>query len=201
MMKRYYSDGMRSRHAAEPLLVAGAGGLGSFVVAGLMGYTRPVVVDNDVVEERNLNRQFWYRKEDVGRRKVDILMERTGGRIVPLFSDVRDVPLERFGLIIDCLDDWEVKAWLLREGLKRGIPVVVLSAGEGKGFVSVPTKPLPFSPRRNRWVEAPEVMMAASLGVREALRILEGREPLLKDKILFFDLEKNVFYVSGLPDG
>lgn len=63
----------------------GIGGLAAMILAG-SGIGRLVLVDPDVVEASNLNRQFAYRHSDVGRRKVDVLAEelrlRTPGVVV-----------------------------------------------------------------------------------------------------------------------
>ena len=54
--------------------VLGAGGLGSWTMAGLAcaGVGRIVAVDDDTIELSNLNRQVLYRTSDIGRRKVDV---------------------------------------------------------------------------------------------------------------------------------
>src|SRR5918995_5136565 len=59
------------------VVVLGAGGLGSWTMAGLAcaGVGRIVAVDDDTIELSNLNRQVLYRMSDVGRRKVDVAAE------------------------------------------------------------------------------------------------------------------------------
>ena len=63
----------QARLAAAPVLVVGAGGLGSPVLATLAGagVGRLVVVDHDRVEESNLHRQPLFRMADLGRPKAE----------------------------------------------------------------------------------------------------------------------------------
>lgn len=51
----------------------GTGGLGCAVIPALagIGVGRMTLLDCDVVELKNLNRQYLYREEDIGRRKVE----------------------------------------------------------------------------------------------------------------------------------
>jgi bacteriocin biosynthesis cyclodehydratase domain-containing protein len=83
---RYFSDlaapGTRAadyhrriREARVALL--GVGGLGSWAAYALAccGVGELVLVDGDVVEESNFNRQILYRERDIGRRKVDAAAE------------------------------------------------------------------------------------------------------------------------------
>ncbi|GAA3278773.1 ThiF family adenylyltransferase [Dactylosporangium vinaceum] len=59
--------------AAADVLLLGAGGMGSGVLQSLVGLGagRVRLVDFDVVEEKNLARQFAYDHDDLGRPKVD----------------------------------------------------------------------------------------------------------------------------------
>jgi len=54
--------------------ILGVGGLGSWTLCGLacagVGFVR--IVDHDTVDLTNLNRQLLYRRDDVGRRKVEV---------------------------------------------------------------------------------------------------------------------------------
>jgi molybdopterin/thiamine biosynthesis adenylyltransferase len=60
------------------VLVVGAGTLGNEICKNLalIGVGHITVVDFDVIEEVNLNRCLFFRKEDIGRRKSEVLVER-----------------------------------------------------------------------------------------------------------------------------
>lgn len=61
-------------------VIIGCGGLGTNAAVHLAGagIGRLLLVDYDTVEERNLNRQFFYTKEDTGREKCALLAKRLG---------------------------------------------------------------------------------------------------------------------------
>lgn len=56
------------------VLVLGLGGTGSVVLQNLVaaGLKQFILLDSDTVQESNLNRQFLYSYEDLGKRKVDV---------------------------------------------------------------------------------------------------------------------------------
>ncbi len=60
------------------VIVYGIGGVGSFVVEGLIraGIENIVLVDNDVISPSNLNRQIHATIENIGKRKIDCMKER-----------------------------------------------------------------------------------------------------------------------------
>jgi bacteriocin biosynthesis cyclodehydratase domain-containing protein len=64
---------LQRRLRASTVVVVGCGGLGTWALAALAsaGVGRFVLVDDDVVERSNLNRQILYGEADVGEAKVD----------------------------------------------------------------------------------------------------------------------------------
>ena len=58
--------------------IFGIGGVGSFVVEGLVraGVQNFILVDNDIVDLTNLNRQIIATHKTVGKYKVDVAKER-----------------------------------------------------------------------------------------------------------------------------
>jgi len=114
---------LRARLAASHVALVGCGGLGSNAAAMLVrsGVGRLTLIDFDVVEESNLNRQLFFR-DQIGRPKVDALAE-TLHRIDP---DVRldlvhecvtpDTLMSAVGdadVIIEAADRAEVKAMVV----------------------------------------------------------------------------------------
>jgi len=64
--------------AQKRVLAVGAGGLGSpllFALAGA-GIGHITIADQDMVSESNLNRQFLYRSDDIGKPKANLAAER-----------------------------------------------------------------------------------------------------------------------------
>jgi bacteriocin biosynthesis cyclodehydratase domain-containing protein len=147
------------------VVVLGAGGLGSWTMAGLAcaGVGRIVAVDDDTIELSNLNRQVLYRMVDVGRRKVDVAAEALCGlnpdidfvahaRRVRSVADVRCVAAGADFVV--CTADWpvhDIGRWVNRACLELRIPHT--SAGQFPPRVRIgPT----FVPGRTACLECQE---------------------------------------------
>jgi sulfur carrier protein ThiS adenylyltransferase len=128
--------------------IAGCGGLGSNAAMALVrcGVGRLILVDGDVVEASNLNRQHYFRA-DIGRRKVEalsdhlravnpaVLIEAHAAAIGP--GDVAKV----FGgadLLVEAFDRAESKKWLIETWgrLFPGRPIVCGNGLAGCGGTS-----------------------------------------------------------------
>ena len=160
------------------VLVLGAGGLGSWTMAGLAcaGVGRIVAVDDDTIELSNLNRQVLYRMSDVGRSKVDVAAESLQALnpeidFVPLarrVSSVEDVRSVAEGAdFVVCTADWpvhEIGRWVNRACLELGIPHT--SAGQFPPRVRVgPT----FVPGRTACLECQEAAVRRSFPLYDEL--------------------------------
>lgn len=76
------------------VLVLGVGGVGGYVVEGLVrsGIGRIIVVDKDVVDETNINRQIIATESSIGKKKVDVIES----RIKDINSLVEVVKIDKF---------------------------------------------------------------------------------------------------------
>lgn len=109
-MNRSHQHLMLERNRIRPVVVAGIGSIGTFVVyaLGKAGVTDITVFDPDVVESHNEPMSL-YRNTDIGRPKVEALAERidfeTNGTVVLKTRQERliDQPLGRCSLIL-CVD-------------------------------------------------------------------------------------------------
>jgi sulfur carrier protein ThiS adenylyltransferase len=74
---RYFDEPQLSKIQQHRIGIAGAGGLGSNIAVCLVrsGFKNFEIIDNDVVEASNLNRQQYF-LEDIGKPKVLALKER-----------------------------------------------------------------------------------------------------------------------------
>ncbi len=121
--------------------IAGAGGLGSNCAVALarVGIGKLIIADFDVVNETNLNRQYFFR-DQLGMKKVDALKNNIGrinpvvnvttkdiqldeNNIVPIFKDC-DIIVEAFDLaemkkmiIETCLAKWPEKPLVIGSGM------------------------------------------------------------------------------------
>ncbi|KDP40122.1 hypothetical protein JCGZ_02120 [Jatropha curcas] len=104
------------------ILVVGAGGLGCELLKdlALSGFKNLEVIDMDRIEVSNLNRQFLFRLEDVGKPKAEVaakrVMERVSGvNIVPHFCRIEDKEIDfysDFSIIVLGLDSIEARSYI-----------------------------------------------------------------------------------------
>ena len=98
-------------------VVIGCGGLGTNVAVHLAGagIGKLLLVDFDTVEERNLNRQYFYTREDIGKPKCELLKNRLSSyapdcEIKCLFEKVSEFSFaESFDIIIIAVDNIETR--------------------------------------------------------------------------------------------
>ncbi|WP_338398978.1 HesA/MoeB/ThiF family protein [Persicobacter psychrovividus] len=199
---------------AAKVLVIGAGGLGSPVLTYLaaMGIGHIGVVEFDLVDETNLNRQFIYRAADKGKKKVDaakkILTEQN-----PLvnweFHDLyinRDNVIELimpYDIVVDGSDNFDTR-YLLNDACILADKVLVSGAiHQFHGQVSVfnyqqgPTYRCIF-PQQPEAQSAPNCaeagIMGATAGVigslqaMEVVKVICGIGEVLSGKLLLIDL-------------
>lgn len=104
------------------ILVIGAGGLGCELLKdlALMGFTDIHVIDMDTIDLSNLNRQFLFRKKDIGRPKAEVAAEFINHRIqgctvTPYYSKIQDFDEEfyrSFHLVVCGLDSIVARRWI-----------------------------------------------------------------------------------------
>ncbi len=115
--------------------VIGCGGLGGYIVEELarLGVGRIVVIDPDVFEEHNLNRQLFSSPANLGKAKVEAAVERIAGinpavTLVPVqsaFSPVNGAGLlDGCHVAVDALDSIQVRLELAEVCTAVNIPLV-----------------------------------------------------------------------------
>ncbi len=185
------------------VLIAGTGGLGGSIGINLAlaGVGNLILVDHDVVEESNLNRQVLYRASDIGKKKVYLAAERLKEmnpeiKVVPvdeIINENFDIPYP-VDIVVDALDNLESRFNLEKFALNRGIPYV-FGAVEGYmgmvTFIDKYTKKLKnFLPRDgNKKVQVlgATASFTAALQSLEVLKYLSGRGEVLRNNLLIYD--------------
>jgi molybdopterin/thiamine biosynthesis adenylyltransferase/rhodanese-related sulfurtransferase len=194
------------------VLVVGAGGLGCPVLQNLAaaGVGTIGIVDGDVVEESNLNRQFLYNESDCGRNKATA----AAASLIKLNPNVKVLPfnnhfnrenafemIDGFQIIVDCTDNLPTRYLINDVALVKGIPMVYASIHQFEGQLSVfnyqngPTYRCLFPEKAN--LESISCEDAGVLGVipnllgvmqaNEVLKIILGIGTVLSGKLGLYD--------------
>ena len=116
---KFWGDEKQKILSNSSILIAGIGGLGCTVAEVLTraGIGKLILIDNDVVEVSNLNRQILFDQNDIGKPKVEIakhkLHEINPELEVKVFqqdiSDLKNLHLPHFEGIADCLDNFAAR--------------------------------------------------------------------------------------------
>ena len=194
-------------------MVAGVGGLGSQISLQLasMGVGHIRIVDRDVVEVSNLQRQHLYSMDVVGYPKVEAAAMRLG-RVNP-YVEVEPVPMsvnelsvdslvEGMDLVVDGLDRMAPRYALNRACIRRAIPYVYGAAISrvGSATTIIPGKTACLEcfqggvddenvPTCATVGVVPSIVsIVASVQVSEAVKLILGEEPSLAGRLLFCDL-------------
>lgn len=115
------------------VMVVGCGGVGSFCIEALArtGIGHLIVIDKDIVEPSNINRQLIATLDTVGRAKVDLIQERIQSinpncqvETIKAYydADINEKVFSRsVDFVIDCIDSIHSKQDLIQACIKRKI--------------------------------------------------------------------------------
>ena len=193
--------------------VVGAGGLGGWIVEGLarMGVGHLIVIDADVVEESNLNRQLLATASVLGQPKAKLAVARIAEvneatEVIEhhAWADEGNLPqlLAGAAVAVDALDTLPARLQLQRAAAALGIPYVHGAIGgyAGQVMTVLPGDPGLFAlygeeavPQRGietRWGNpAATPMMVAAWQIQEVVKLIVGRGELLRHRLLLLDAE------------
>lgn len=123
--------------ASKTLLICGLGGVGGYVLEALTraGCANFILVDADVFDETNLNRQLLCTADCIGRAKADVAKERVlainpSATVITekLFLTEENIPelLDKYkpDYIADAIDNISAKLCLAVEAQKRGCGII-----------------------------------------------------------------------------
>ena len=130
------------RIADAHVVVFGVGGVGGYVVEGLVrsGLGKITIIDNDTVNHTNLNRQIIALESNVGKLKVDVLKERILA-INPkcevicynefiTFETIDKIDLRGASYVVDAVDTITAKIAIIEKAKSMNIPLIT-SMGAG----------------------------------------------------------------------
>ena len=204
---RLFGEDGQEKLKRTSVFIAGAGGLGSVIshYTAAAGFGKIRIVDCDVVELSNLNRQILHANADVGRPKAQSAYETLTGmnpeieveaEVLTISEDNIDQLLQGSHLIMDAMDNFPVRYLLNRAALKRKIPLFhgAISGYQGQATTIIPGKTACLScifPRAPPAATFPALGgtcgVIGSIQVTEAVKYVTGAGKLLENRLLLWD--------------
>jgi len=204
----------------KTIAVVGLGGLGSYIAEQLarLGFGRLILIDGDIVDESNLNRQLFATERAIGLPKADLAVERlcqVNSQVEYISHHARLTPengielLEGADIVVDAVDS--ISARLMLQDLcgQLRVPLVHGAIGGWWGQVSVI---FPGDDTLSRIYPKEYVLgieqdfgnpaftpgIIASIQVSETLKICLGRPGVLRGKLLRVDLLEHEYFIIEL---
>ena len=196
------------------VLVIGAGGLGSPVVLYLAtaGVGRITLVDDDVVDVTNLQRQIAHNMADVGKYKAKSAMKKVANinadvQVVPVLQRVDAALLDSLvrdaDVVVDCCDNFATRHAINAACVKHRKPLVSGAAIRFDGQITVfdsrsdaspcyacifpPDASLEETRCATMGVFAPLVGIIGSMQAAEALKLVSGTGVSLSGRLQMLD--------------
>lgn len=196
--------------AGKRIAVVGCGGLGGSAIEALarigVGHLR--VIDGDVFEESNLNRQLLCTEAAIGREKALVAAERVKDvnsmvEVEPVVAylgeDNAASLLADADCIVDCLDNLEARFWMAHACQHLGIPVVYGAIAGWFGqvctvfpgdisFVSIYGEPFGSSQHKKLGNLPFTAYAIAAIQAAEAVKVVLDRPGQIRNRLLMVDL-------------
>lgn len=215
-------EGQRRLKGAK-VLIAGAGGLGFpisvYLAAAGVGVLR--IIDPDIVELDNLNRQLLHWDKDIGRKKVESAREKLQQINPSIRVEVFDEEITEenaldlvngVDAVVDALDNYETRLALNKACVEGRVPffhgavhglmgqATTIIPGETPCLRCIVPRPLK---REVFPILGPVAGTIGSIQATEAIKYLVGLGSLLKGRLLFYDglyMDFNIIEIKRNPN-
>ncbi|MBK5243789.1 MAG: HesA/MoeB/ThiF family protein [Eubacteriaceae bacterium] len=199
--------------------VVGCGGLGGYIIEMLarVGIGSLTLIDGDVFEESNLNRQLFSTEKNLGAQKSKV----AAARVKAINKNVKAHYYHAFiqeenglsligdcDIVVDALDNIPSRLTLQKLCKEKKIPLIHGAIG---GWFAQITTVYPEDDTLSRLYfnemdydsksqgnPAFTPALAASLQVSECLKVITGKEDILRNKLLYIDLLSNNFFTFNV---
>jgi molybdopterin/thiamine biosynthesis adenylyltransferase len=217
-----FSPEEQDKLSRSRVVIIGLGGLGGSVCEMLarVGVGHMILIDGDVFEQSNLNRQLLCQEHLIGTSKAQAAKDRIQAvnsqvsvSAVNAYLDAANMDghIKNTDVVVDCLDSIDTRFALQDAATKAKVPIV---AGAIAGLTGLATTIFPGDAgyalvygdkcRSTRGVEVQTgniaycAGMVAMLQSSETVKVLLGRGDLLQNRLLVLDLWENRFEVVDL---
>jgi molybdopterin/thiamine biosynthesis adenylyltransferase len=224
MLREIGGPGQKALKGAK-VLVIGAGGLGSpaLLYLAAAGVGTLGVVDDDVVDASNLQRQIIHKDQDIGMPKVQSAM--LAVKALNPYVEVRPYQrrldaasaalLDEYDLILDGSDNFDTRYLVNREAVRAGKPLISAAITQWEGQISLydpargtpcyecvfPHRPAPgmVPTCAEAGVAAPLPGVIGALMAMEAVKHITGAGQTLRGRLMIHDAlyaESRVFEIT-----
>ena len=203
---------LKNAHA----IIIGIGGLGcssaTYLTAAGVGHI--TIIDSDIVELSDLNRQILYWEEDVGKKKVIVAQRKLSKlnpliQITPVFIKVTEDNVLSIvngaQVVLDGTDNVATRLIINSACVKLKIPYIYGGVSRLRGMITtiIPGETPCLACFRPEGVGGLGVLgvtaaIIANLQALEALKLLIGRRPALAGKLLLFNGDDVKFQVYDI---
>jgi molybdopterin-synthase adenylyltransferase len=200
-----FGETAQEKLKAAHVVIAGVGGLGcasaTYLAAAGVGHI--TIVDFDLVELSNLNRQVLYWEEDIGAEKVAVAQKKLSRlnptiEIIPVRAEITEENASSIisgaDVVVDGLDKLEARLAINRACVMRKTPYVYGGVSRLRGMMTTIIPGVTpclacFSPEGPRGLGVLGVIPAliANLQALETIKLLTGEKPSLAGKLLLFN--------------
>ena len=197
----------RLRHAH--VLVVGLGGVGAYAAEMICraGVGRMTIVDADIVQPSNINRQLSALYSTMGRPKAEILSERFRDInpdleltvLVEYLKDERIPELldsAKFDFVVDAIDTVAPKCYLIYNVLQRRLPIVS-SMGAGAKWDITQVRFADLWDTYHCGLSKAVRKRLRKMGMKRKLPVVFSTEQADQDAVILVDDEKNKKSTAG----
>ncbi|MEG1616036.1 MAG: tRNA threonylcarbamoyladenosine dehydratase [Bacteroidales bacterium] len=185
------------------VLVVGVGGVGAYAAEMICraGVGKMTIIDGDVVNASNINRQLVARHSTIGEKKVDILSKRLldinpNLELVAKYEFIHDELTEElldsdtFDFIVDAIDTLSPKVNLIASAMRRKIKIVS-SMGAGARIDPTRIQFADISATRECTLAKAVRKRLAKIGIRKGLPTVFSTEAPNRSAVLLTETERN----------
>ena len=184
------------------VLVAGLGGVGAYAAENLCraGVGKLTIVDHDVVQPSNRNRQLIAFNSTEGKRKADLMAKRLEDinprvelTVLSEFlgeGNIGELLSNKFDYVVDAIDTLSPKIFLIYNALKQNLPLVSSMGAGGK----LDPSQVQISDISDSYQCRLAFMLRKKLrkfGVHEGFRVVFSSEPVNKEAVKLTEGEQN----------
>jgi len=214
-----FGEAGQERLKRSHILIAGIGGLGcaSATYLTAAGVGKITLIDFDVVELSNLNRQVLYCEEDIGEKKVLVAQRRLsklnlGIEIIPVSDQITEANVFRLisgaQVVLDGLDNFTTRLLVNSACVKHKVPYIHGGVGRFRGLITtiIPGETPCLAcvyPEGSQEVGGAGVLglvpaVIANLQALEAIKLMIGQRPSLAGKLLRFNGNDMKFRIDDI---